>query len=58
MDFLSALLPGVDWQLLAYAPPGWGKVLLQGLLNSLIVAGGGYALGLLLGVGGAMAFFP
>lgn len=55
MDFLSALLPGVDWQLLAYAPPGWGKVLLQGLLNSLIVAGGGYALGLLLGVGGAMA---
>lgn len=54
MDFLSALIPSIDWHLLAYAPPGWGKVLLEGLVNSLIVAGGGYLLGLLLGVGGAM----
>lgn len=54
MEFLSAIAPSVDWHLLAYSPPGWGKALLEGLLNSLIVAGGGYALGLMLGVAGAM----
>lgn len=40
-------------QLLALAPPGWGSVLLQGLVASLQLAVGGYVLGLLIGIGGA-----
>ncbi len=44
----------INWSLLAYSPPGWGGVLLAGLANSIQIAVGGYALGLLLGVGGAM----
>lgn len=42
-----------NWGLLALEPPGWGGVLLHGLLNSIQIAVGGYAFGLLLGVGGA-----
>ncbi|SOC12696.1 ABC transporter permease [Rhodobacter maris] len=42
------------WQLLALAPPGWGGVLLTGLAHSLEIAVGGYLLGLILGVGGAV----
>ncbi|TPW29911.1 ABC transporter permease [Pararhizobium mangrovi] len=44
---------GIDWSLLALSPPGWGGVLLRGLVTSLEIAGGGYALGLAIGVGGA-----
>ncbi|MCV3737210.1 ABC transporter permease subunit [Rhizobium sp. TRM96647] len=43
----------INWGLLALEPPGWGGVLLGGLLNSIKIAVGGYALGLLLGTGGA-----
>ncbi|OAP41594.1 ABC transporter permease [Sinorhizobium glycinis] len=43
----------INWSLLALAAPGWGGVLLQGFLHSIEIAVGGYALGLLLGVGGA-----
>ncbi|WP_312527259.1 ABC transporter permease [Paracoccus sp. (in: a-proteobacteria)] len=44
----------IDWGLLALSPPGWGGVLLTGFLRSIQIAVGGYALGLVLGVGGAM----
>lgn len=40
-------------ELLALCPPGWGSVLLHGLVNSLAVAFGGYFLGLLIGICGA-----
>ena len=43
----------INWGLLAVSPPGWGGVLLRGFLNSIEIAVGGYAFGLLLGVGGA-----
>lgn len=43
----------INWSLLALEPPGWGGVLLGGLLNSIKIAVGGYALGLALGTGGA-----
>ncbi|QRM54151.1 ABC transporter permease [Sinorhizobium sp. BG8] len=43
----------INWSLLALSPPGWGGVLLAGFVNSLKIAVGGYALGLVLGTGGA-----
>lgn len=43
----------INWSLLALEPPGWGGVLLHGLMNSIEIAIGGYTLGLLLGIGGA-----
>lgn len=49
----EALLGLADWQLLALSPPGWGGVLLNGLLVSLQIAAGGYLLGFLIGLGGA-----
>jgi polar amino acid transport system permease protein len=49
-----AVDPGlINWNLLALDPPGWGGVLLAGLLNSIEIAVGGYSLGLVLGIGGA-----
>ncbi len=39
--------------LLAWSPPGWGATLVQGLLNTIVIAFGAYALGLLIGVFGA-----
>lgn len=39
--------------LLAYAPPGWGATLLRGLWNSVLIATGAYALGMLIGIAGA-----
>ena len=44
----------INWSLLALEPPGWGGVMLAGLWQSLQIAVGGYALGLILGTGGAM----
>lgn len=41
-------------ELLALSPPGWGGVLLRGLVASVEIAGSSYALGLLIGVGGAV----
>jgi polar amino acid transport system permease protein len=43
----------INWSLLALEPPGWGGVLLAGLMNSIKIAVGGYSLGLILGTGGA-----
>ncbi len=43
----------LNWSLLALEPPGWGGVLLRGLMNSIEIAIGGYTFGLLLGIGGA-----
>jgi polar amino acid transport system permease protein len=43
----------INWSLLALEPPGWGGVLLRGLMNSIEIAIGGYSFGLMLGVGGA-----
>lgn len=43
----------IDWGLLAFDPPGWGGVLLAGLMSSIKIAIGGYSLGLVLGTGGA-----
>ena len=39
--------------MLALSPPGWGGALLRGLLASMEIAVGGYAFGLVLGIGGA-----
>jgi polar amino acid transport system permease protein len=50
MDRLLA----IDWNLLALSPPGWGGVLLWGLLRTLQVAVGGYLMGLIIGIGGAL----
>ena len=44
-----------DLNLLSLWSPGWGAVLLAGLMRSLEVAVGGFLLGLLIGVGGASA---
>lgn len=43
----------INWSLLALEPPGWGGVLLRGLMNSIEIAIGGYTFGLLLGIAGA-----
>lgn len=40
--------------LLALEPPGWGGNLLRGLVNSIQIALGAFALGLLIGTGGAL----
>lgn len=51
---VTAGLLAMKWELLALEPPGWGGVLLRGLVQSIKIALGAYALGLLLGLGGAM----
>ena len=50
---LSPLLQVSTMDLLALSPPGWGGNLLRGLMNSVYIAAGAYALGLLIGTGGA-----
>ncbi len=40
-------------ELLAWSPPGWGATLVWGLWNTILIALGAYALGLLIGVFGA-----
>jgi polar amino acid transport system permease protein len=42
-----------DLSVLAFEPPGWGAVLLAGFVNSMYIAFGGYALGMLIGLLGA-----
>jgi len=39
--------------LLAFNPPGWGATLLLGLWRSVLIAGGAFGLGLVIGVAGA-----
>ena len=46
--------PLINWSLLALNPPGWGGVLLQGFWHTLQIAVGGYSLGLLIGMFGAL----
>ncbi len=46
--------PLINWSLLALDPPGWGGVLLQGFWHTLQIAVGGYSLGLLIGMFGAL----
>ncbi len=41
-------------ELLAFSPPGWGGNLLRGLLATIQIALGAYALGLILGMAGAL----
>ena len=55
-DALFDLWPGLEASasLLALEPPGWGGNLLRGAVNSLIIALGAFALGLLIGIGGAL----
>ncbi|MCB5409816.1 ABC transporter permease [Pseudogemmobacter faecipullorum] len=50
MDFLNI----TDWSLLALSPPGWGGALLWGAVKTVQIALGGYLLGLLIGICGAM----
>jgi len=50
---MDAILGGVNWELLALTPPGWGGNLLRGLLRTVEIALGAYILGLAIGLGGA-----
>ena len=56
IESLFDLWPGLraSANLLALEPPGWGGNLLRGAANSLIIALGAFALGLLIGIGGAL----
>lgn len=62
METMAATMPSdasmvflaIRWDLLGLEPPGWGGVLLNGLVQSVKIAFGAYALGLLLGLGGAL----
>jgi polar amino acid transport system permease protein len=49
----EALTALSDLSVLAFEPPGWGAVLLAGFVNSMYIAFGGYALGMLIGLLGA-----
>ncbi|UVC08787.1 ABC transporter permease subunit [Rhizobium sp. TH2] len=49
----EALTALSDLSVLAFEPPGWGAVLLAGLINSMYIAFGGYALGMVIGLLGA-----
>lgn len=51
---MDAILGGVNWELLALTPPGWGGNLLRGLLRTVEIALGAYVLGLAIGLGGAL----
>ena len=42
------------FELLAYHPPGWGKNLLEGAISTLEISICAYAVGLALGLGGAL----
>lgn len=48
------MLESLGLELLAFSPPGWGGNLLRGLRMTLEIAFGAYALGLLIGLGGAL----
>lgn len=41
-------------QLLSFSPPGWGKTLLEGLANTVLIALGAFAFGLTIGFFGAL----
>src|SRR5438552_9800689 len=50
---LQAWLSTLTLNVLAFEPPGWGAVLLDGLLKSLTIACGAYTLALAIGMIGA-----
>ncbi|RWX62834.1 ABC transporter permease [Mesorhizobium sp. M4B.F.Ca.ET.089.01.1.1] len=50
--FLPLAQPGI-FELLAPTPPGWGGNLLRGFINSIGIGMGAFAVGLLIGTGGA-----
>ncbi|SED57162.1 ABC transporter permease [Rhodobacter sp. 24-YEA-8] len=50
MDLLNI----TDWSLLAWESPGWGGALLWGAVTTVQIALGGYLLGQMIGIGGAM----
>ena len=50
---LGAVAAASTLDLLAWSPPGWGANLIRGLVNTLLIALGAYALGLVIGVFGA-----
>ena len=50
---LGAVAAASTLELLAWSPPGWGANLIRGLANTLLIALGAYALGLVIGVFGA-----
>lgn len=51
---MDAAPPLINWSLLALDPPGWGGVLLAGLWHTLQIAVGGYGLGVVIGMFGAL----
>ena len=55
-DWLFALWPGLETSvnLLSLQPPGWGGNLLRGAWASLQIAAGAFALGLMIGIFGAL----
>ena len=53
LTLVSATAATSTLDLLAWSPPGWGATLVQGLWNTILIALGAYALGLLIGVFGA-----
>ena len=52
-DIVNLFEPGHALGQLALSPPGWGGTLLQGLMRSLEIAFGAYAVGLAIGIVGA-----
>ncbi len=44
----------IPWELIALSPPGWGGNLLRGLLKTLEIALGAYAMGLTIGLAAAL----
>ena len=47
--------PMTVWQLLALEPPGWGGALLSGAASTVAISASAFAIGLLIGLGGAIA---
>ncbi|EHS53936.1 polar amino acid ABC transporter, inner membrane subunit [Rhizobium sp. PDO1-076] len=47
--------PMTVWQLLALEPPGWGGALLSGAASTVAISASAFAIGLLIGFGGAIA---
>jgi len=56
LDWLFSVWPGLETsaRLLALEPPGWGGNLLRGAIASIQIAGGAFALGLVIGTFGAL----
>ena len=53
LTLVSATAAASPLDLLAWSPPGWGATLVAGLINTILIAVGAYALGLAIGILGA-----